>query len=187
MKRGVHTDVVTSLQVKNSDDKFRCLSVSEKMSMKGCSGSMFQLLPSLIKLVSPLQIVSEIHVRSYCVRSLVCAFFALFLKLTIVYPVMSLWKVKVSNTPWRRISCLIKCHAIKRFWRSGGIAPRILNLCITWRWVVSFTLRPFNSLGNSPRYPLVKRLGRPQCQSGRGGEEKRSLPLLGMEPRSSRP
>jgi len=27
-------------------------------------------------------------------------------------------------------------------WGSGGIAPRILNLCIRWRWVVSFTPRP---------------------------------------------
>jgi hypothetical protein len=27
-----------------------------------------------------------------------------------------------------------------RYWRSGGIAPRILDLDTKWRWVVSFTL-----------------------------------------------
>jgi hypothetical protein len=31
---------------------------------------------------------------------------------------------------------------MKTYWRSGGIAPRILNLGARWRWVVSFTLRP---------------------------------------------
>jgi hypothetical protein len=31
--------------------------------------------------------------------------------------------------------------------------------------------------GNSPWYPLDRRLGGPQSQSGRGGEEKNSQPL----------
>jgi hypothetical protein len=36
-------------------------------------------------------------------------------------------------------------------------------------------------LGRSPRYPLDRRLGGPQSLSGRGGEEKNSKPLSGIE------
>jgi len=36
-----------------------------------------------------------------------------------------------------------------KIWRSGGIAPRILNLGNRWRWVVSFTLRPLYPRGKS--------------------------------------
>jgi hypothetical protein len=46
-------------------------------------------------------------------------------------------------------------------------------------------LLPLNPLGNSPsappRYPLYKRLGGPQSQSGLYGEEKIPLPLPGIE------
>jgi len=37
--------------------------------------------------------------------------------------------------------CLSKHHAVKAY-RSGGIAPHILNLGVGWRRVVSFTPRP---------------------------------------------
>jgi len=56
---------------------------------------------------------------------------------------------------------------------SGGIAPGILNLGTRLRWVVSFTPRPLYR-----RYPLYRRLGEPQSLSGRGGEEKKFLPIL---------
>jgi hypothetical protein len=36
--------------------------------------------------------------------------------------------------------------------------------------------------GKSPWYPLNRRLGGPQSWSGGSGEEKNSLPLLGLEP-----
>jgi hypothetical protein len=36
--------------------------------------------------------------------------------------------------------------------------------------------------GRSPWYALDRRLGGPQSQSGRGGEEKNSQPLPGLEP-----
>jgi hypothetical protein len=36
--------------------------------------------------------------------------------------------------------------------------------------------------GKSPWYPLDRRLGRSQSSSGRGGEEKNSQPLPGVEP-----
>jgi hypothetical protein len=35
--------------------------------------------------------------------------------------------------------------------------------------------------GKSPCYPLDRRLGGPQSRSGRGGEEKHSQPLPGLE------
>jgi hypothetical protein len=64
--------------------------------------------------------------------------------------------------------CLAKCHARKTYpvlvWGSGGTAPRILNLGVRWRWVVSFTLRRLY-----PRYTLDSRLGGPQSRSASGG------------------
>jgi len=42
-----------------------------------------------------------------------------------------------------RIQCLMKHHAIKICWGNEGIAPPILNLGATWKWVVSFKHRPF--------------------------------------------
>jgi hypothetical protein len=41
--------------------------------------------------------------------------------------------------PWRRALCLIKHHAMKTNWVSGGTALRIINLGTSWRCVVSFT------------------------------------------------
>jgi hypothetical protein len=47
--------------------------------------------------------------------------------------------------------------------------------------VVSFTLRPLYLQGKSPCYPLDRSLGRYQSRSGRGGEEKNSQLLPGLE------
>jgi hypothetical protein len=78
--------------------------------------------------------------------------------------------------------CLTKHHAMKAYWESGCIAPRILDLGTIRRWVVSFTPRPLYPQGKSPRYSLDRRLGGPQSRSGRGGEEKNSHSLPGLEP-----
>jgi hypothetical protein len=48
-----------------------------------------------------------------------------------------------------------------------------------WRWAFSFKPRPLYPQENSPWYPLDRRLGGPQSQSGRGGEEKNSLASAG--------
>jgi hypothetical protein len=48
--------------------------------------------------------------------------------------------------------------------------------------VVGLTPGPLYSQGKSPWYPLDMRLGGPQSRSGRGGEEKNSQPLPGLEP-----
>jgi hypothetical protein len=47
--------------------------------------------------------------------------------------------------------------------------------------VVSFTPRQLYPQGKNPWYPLDRRLGGPQSRSGRGGEEKNSKPLPGLE------
>jgi hypothetical protein len=67
--------------------------------------------------------------------------------------------------------CVTKHHVIEMYWGNGGIAPRILDLGTRWRWVVSYTPLPLYSQGQSPLYPLVRRLGGPQRRSGHGGEE----------------
>jgi hypothetical protein len=76
---------------------------------------------------------------------------------------------------------------MKTYWGSGCIAPRILDLGTGWRWVVSFTPRPLHPQEKSPWYPLDRKLGWPQSQSGRGGEEKISQPLPGLKPPISQP
>jgi hypothetical protein len=48
--------------------------------------------------------------------------------------------------------------------------------------VVSFTPRLLYLQRKSLWYPLDRRLGEPQSRAGRGGEEKNSQPLLGLEP-----
>jgi hypothetical protein len=47
--------------------------------------------------------------------------------------------------------------------------------------VVSFTPQPLCPQGNSPWYPLDRRVVGPQSRSGRCGEEKNSQPLPGLE------
>jgi len=56
-----------------------------------------------------------------------------------------------------------------------------------WRWVVSLTARSLYLRRKKPRYLLDRRLGGTQSASGRGGEEKKLLSLLGIKRRSSSP
>jgi hypothetical protein len=78
--------------------------------------------------------------------------------------------------------CLTKHHAMKMYWGSGGIAPRTIDLGTRWRWVVSFTPRPFYPQGKSPWYVLDRRLCGPQNRSGCSGEEKNSQLPQAIEP-----
>jgi hypothetical protein len=71
---------------------------------------------------------------------------------------------------------------MKTYCGSGDIAPRILDLGTRWKRVVSFTPRPLYPQGNNPWYSLDRRLGGLQSRSGRGGEEKNSQLLPGLEP-----
>jgi hypothetical protein len=86
-----------------------------------------------------------------------------------------------SNISVRYPCALIEHYAMKAYWVSGGIASRILDHGIRWRWVISFTPLLLYPHGKSPWYPLVRRLGGPQNRRGRGGEEN-SQPLPGLEP-----
>jgi hypothetical protein len=71
---------------------------------------------------------------------------------------------------------------MKAYWGSRIIPPHILDLGTRWRWVVNFTPRPLYPQGKSLWYTLNRRLGGPKRGSGRGGEEKNSQPLPGLEP-----
>jgi hypothetical protein len=71
------------------------------------------------------------------------------------------------NHLWLRKSCpcmqLIKHYTIKTYWRDEGTAPHISNLSSWWRWTVSFTPQPLHPCGNSPWYPLARRMGTPRA------------------------
>jgi hypothetical protein len=69
---------------------------------------------------------------------------------------------------------------MKAYWGSGSITPRILDLDLRWRRVVSFTPRQLYPQGKNPWYPLDRRLGGLQSQSGRG-DEKNSQSPSGIE------
>jgi hypothetical protein len=55
------------------------------------------------------------------------------------------------TTPWSFVHYLTKRHAMKTWWGSGDIAPRIFNLSTRWRWGVSFTPQPLYLRDKSPR------------------------------------
>jgi hypothetical protein len=78
--------------------------------------------------------------------------------------------------------CLTKHHAMKTYWGSGGISPRILEFGTRWKWVVSFTPWSLYPQGKSPCFPLDSSVGGPQSCSGCGDEEKNSQPPPGIEP-----
>jgi hypothetical protein len=65
------------------------------------------------------------------------------------------------------------CH--EGIWGSGCIDPHFLDISTNWRWMVSFTTLLLYPQGNSPQYPLDRRLSRPQSRSGRH-EDKNSWP-----------
>jgi hypothetical protein len=69
----------------------------------------------------------------------------------------------------------------------GGIDPRIPGLGTRWRWVVSFTPQPIYPQGKSFWNSLGRRLGGFQNWYGRGGEERNSDPLPGLQPPTIQP
>jgi len=85
---------------------------------------------------------------------------------------MIYWDLKNSAKVKKSASlCLTKHHATKTYWGRGGIAPRILNLCVNWRWVVSFTPGRFTP-GTSHVGGWVG------ARAGLYAEEKRKIPLI---------
>jgi hypothetical protein len=63
---------------------------------------------------------------------------------------------------------------------SGGMAPLTFSFCTRWRWLVSFTPRPFYLQGKSSQYPLGRRLGGAQRRFT--GMEDSFLGLLQSKP-----
>jgi hypothetical protein len=74
-------------------------------------------------------------------------------------------------------------------WGSGCINPHFLDLGTSWRCVVCFTPLLLYPRVKSLRYPLHRRLGGPQSQSGRHREENNLDPTGTRTPtlRSSSP
>jgi hypothetical protein len=91
------------------------------------------------------------------------------------------WIGKLNN---KRLLALLFNWAQQHEGESGsvGIAPRVLDLGTRWRWVVSFTPWPLYTQGKSPWYTLDRRFVGHNSQSGRGGKEKKSQPLSGLDP-----
>jgi hypothetical protein len=83
----------------------------------------------------------------------------MYMELTNVFIHQTKAKQKLSMC----ILLLTEHHAMKDYCGSWGIAPRILDLGTRWEW-------PLYPQGNSPWYPLDRRLGGSQSLSGHGGE-----------------
>jgi hypothetical protein len=76
---------------------------------------------------------------------------------------------------------------MKRIWGSGGIAPPFLTSALDGgEWSASRPGRYTPEERAPPLYPLARRLGGSQSGSGRC-EEKKNLPLLGIEHLPSSP
>jgi hypothetical protein len=72
-------------------------------------------------------------------------------------------------------------HAMKTYWGSGGIAPRILDLCIGQR-SGQLHAPAASPSEKSSWYSMYRRLGGRQSRSGRSGEEKNSQSQPRLEP-----
>jgi hypothetical protein len=82
---------------------------------------------------------------------------------------------------YKFVSVLNQAPRYEDVWRSGGIAELFLTRTLDGvEWSAPRPL-PFYLRGNSPRYPLDRRLGGPQSRFGRCGEEQNLLPLLGKQ------
>jgi hypothetical protein len=98
-------------------------------------------------------------------------------------PIRQDWRIVIIKV--KLSLCLTKHHAVKTYWGVQVLLHAFLDLGTRLRWVVSFTTRPLNPQGKSPRYPLDRRLGGSRSRSGRGVEEKNSQPLPGIETQTS--
>jgi hypothetical protein len=77
---------------------------------------------------------------------------------------------------------LTEHHAIKAYWGSGGVPPRILHLGTRWRCVVSFTARPLYPQERTPGTHWIGGWVGPRVDLDTGGGEKNSQPPPGLEP-----
>jgi len=82
-------------------------------------------------------------------------------------------------------SKVVPVYHRKAYKGSRGTTPPILKLDTGWKWSTSrlAVLPP----GEQPRYPLNRRLGGLQSQSGRFAEDKSPLPLPRFKPWTVQP
>jgi hypothetical protein len=74
---------------------------------------------------------------------------------------------------------------MKTYWESGGIAPRILELGTTWRWVVSFTPRPSHPRERAPGTHWIGGWVGPRAVLDRVVKRKIPSPHRESKPRTS--
>jgi hypothetical protein len=86
----------------------------------------------------------------------------------------------------KALPCSTKHHAMKTYgeWRySSKHSKPSRKMGANCQIHAPVTVPP----GERPQYPLERTLVVPQSRSGHGGEERESLPLSGIEPRSASP
>jgi hypothetical protein len=81
--------------------------------------------------------------------------------------------------------CLTKQNAMKTYWGVEVHLHAFLTLTLDGGERPASRPGRFTPRERAPWYPLDRRLGGPQSQSGHDVEEKNSQPLPGFEPRSS--
>jgi hypothetical protein len=88
-------------------------------------------------------------------------------------------------SPWGQITPPYDstCFGCKIVQSLNGKHFHVWNIQINTCCTVSFTLLPLYFRGNSPEYPLYRRLGGPQSRFGRFWEANNLLPWLGIESR----
>jgi len=87
---------------------------------------------------------------------------------------------------YRVLDEVFPVHFLMAYGGSSCIAPLILSLECSWRYVVNIRPLPFNLL-KEPRYILHRRLDGPQGMSGLLREEKNPFSLVEFEPRTVQP
>jgi hypothetical protein len=103
----------------------------------------------------------------------------------ILYPVkwLSSWAIDMGADPEAVRKCFNQAprhEGVLWEWRYSSTHS---DLDTRWRWVVSFTPLPLYPQGKNLWYPMDRRrLGGLQSRSGRGGVEKNSKLLSGLEP-----
>jgi len=71
-----------------------------------------------------------------------------------------------------KVSSVSKHCTMKADWGCEGKAAPLLDVCTWWRWIICSAFHILYPWGKSLLYPLDKRLGEAQSQSGCDGIEK---------------
>jgi len=75
-----------------------------------------------------------------------------------------------------------RCPCARHEGMTGSGRRATLSFSTRWRRGVSLSTRPLYPKVNGSQYLLPRRLGRPDSRSGKFGDSKNPLPLLGIKP-----